>query len=1124
MTAPPLKVTFAAMRQIRHALNIWLQLESSGLEAEVNAVVALFTQKETEDNWIQMDEALSRYVAITKGTHMNPHFLTQTRKLKFAIERGVYSCLLANNHFFELMIHRFEGLADFILPALLRLCVRASKIVVTYANNALKAIIDAAGVPSLVSLLMESICAPSPSKSLRISAAECLNRLLVVNTSEKLERQIANIEACIKSGSVDSTPEVRGLIKSSFEKYKELFPARLERFTSSLPDVALKYLKVSKPAEQLGPISRKAQLLANSAVTASGGPQRQLKRTMNFAEVYTGGFVDDDCRSVDSETPSFNSDIEPSINQLQTRKAVSQSDLGKAERVVSGANDAKRKAEGLAGDNCHSLLHKTDPMVDGHVSSAILMEHGGGAKRIPAPKIPEAPNAGKPKAVRIPATANNDPGTKEKSDKQTGLHISKPALISQDKEKPKVSQSHNIKSSAVGKSIQKSIDINFDSNRALSSLKNSDWTVRLAALENAKDFVNRQSQIMSPDSAAKVNKCFDVFMLGLSDYQVKCVQGALEGLLVIFSSTFFNAEMANQVVPRVAGLIFHQPTKSKDPSLELGHSLLRLIKEKVGVTAVALASVFGLTNSEWAKNAKIRSGCSMILCELKEDDWRAISAKSSNIKAILTRLLAISVERDLQIQKSVKSCILNLQKAGGDMFWNAWIAAKPSEKKAITALFQASGITFTKTALGSMPNTDIALSAEPTYESMSSKSAPSPSIITPSCEGDRAETPTSIAAGTVHFIETHSIELESGSVESTYLEEIQHSKNDATAEAPDHSEEDISASIACERSDFGELSPPCEVETSVQNAEPFPSVSSPVFVADEPIFEKTTDMCSVSHPAADEIRDLTERETAYVTESEELQMENVINNVINEDETVPDISTELSLAAVTGSIETEFQKGFESLWLFVSNENNANGLDKIKENFLDSLLSKIECKTLDYKEALACVCLIKAVMASCFVEHRASDILAIIVFFAKHFDEDLEFEYEVDDAIQAYQHAFGAKVILGNAISSLRSTSDVTAVLLYLNLARVAYSQLYCVEENNEDMAERESQTLEMIVDLISSSCGFVRKTALDLAICICERKGQRATEDFLGQVESKKGPAQRMLTRQMMEKLRSGL
>jgi hypothetical protein len=122
---------------------------------------------------------------------------------------------------------RFEQAADFTVPPLLRLCTRANKVFVNCANTTLKAIIDNAGIPSIIPQLHDSL--QSASKSLRTCAMELLNRTIGVNSVQRLEHHVDAIENMIKTAVIDSTPEVRTLARACFDLYKDMFSSRIDK-------------------------------------------------------------------------------------------------------------------------------------------------------------------------------------------------------------------------------------------------------------------------------------------------------------------------------------------------------------------------------------------------------------------------------------------------------------------------------------------------------------------------------------------------------------------------------------------------------------------------------------------------------------------------------------------------------------------------------------------------------------------------------------------------------------------------------------------------------------------------------------------------------------------------------
>ncbi|KAJ1552781.1 hypothetical protein HK405_010039, partial [Cladochytrium tenue] len=253
-TLGPLSVTF----DLTAALT---QLDSqSALDSEVAHIATVFEVKESEDTWLQLDEALARLNAIVRGSHHLPGVVPAVKRLKLAILVALSTerTRLARTGMalVEMMAaalgDRFEPLVDITVPPLLRLCSRANKVFVSCANATLKAVVEAAGVPSIIPLLHESL--QSNSKSLRASAADCLVAVLEANNPSRIEAFADAVEAAIKLAVVDAAPEVRTLGRSAFELFKDRFPHRVDRLLVGIPEVTLKYLKVA-PVSTRRPIA-----------------------------------------------------------------------------------------------------------------------------------------------------------------------------------------------------------------------------------------------------------------------------------------------------------------------------------------------------------------------------------------------------------------------------------------------------------------------------------------------------------------------------------------------------------------------------------------------------------------------------------------------------------------------------------------------------------------------------------------------------------------------------------------------------------------------------------------------------------------------------------------------------
>lgn len=124
---------------------------------------------------------------------------------------------------------KFELLAEFLLPAVLKLTARANKVYVTSAHSTLLTCIDATqGLAFLIPLLVES--RKSPSKTLRITAGACLVKIADIAPLCKLEPFVEKIEDSIRHNILDSVPEVRELARSLFEVFSLNFEHRVHRY------------------------------------------------------------------------------------------------------------------------------------------------------------------------------------------------------------------------------------------------------------------------------------------------------------------------------------------------------------------------------------------------------------------------------------------------------------------------------------------------------------------------------------------------------------------------------------------------------------------------------------------------------------------------------------------------------------------------------------------------------------------------------------------------------------------------------------------------------------------------------------------------------------------------------
>ncbi|KAJ3239645.1 hypothetical protein HDU81_005626 [Chytriomyces hyalinus] len=719
-----------------------VELDMGGVESEVDKVASVFAVKESEETWMAMDDALTRLAAVTRGSADLIGFVACVRRLKQSLldalntdrTRLARTALLLCEVLSVSLQEKFDGLADFLLPALLRLSTRANKVIVTCATSALKTIIDNSGVPSILPMLAEHICLPSPSKSLRICAAECLNRVLEsTSASAKIDKYAEAIENAIKSGTVDSTPEVRALIRTAFESYRHVFPSRLDRFVASLPDVAAKYLKISKSGIAPNPsiLNRKAPprpRAPTASSTASSNIVRppqpvsrastvtpdSYSRSMNLAD-------DDETRSLESETPSFTFDGEDARQMHQSVKQQSVRDASKQQSV----RPAESAAAAIALAGARRLLVAQTSREAGplQLQSNHLVEHLGAAQRILKEGKPALAVAEKgatavhtlSKALRVPA-AVAAPSAESAHRVASEEHVSAPlrsatsststgasaipqtASLTANQKDTKVAKKAAVPVAAKGTAKsrkQETIDLTDTSTK----LKSSDWSVRFKVLEAISAHMSDASAAAVPASLAsdmrlKASKYCSILLLGLNDNNHKCATVSMQGLVALFDGSFAGLEMVEVVVPRLAALVYYQPTKTKAPLLDLGQRLIVNLADRFGIDVCAIACIHALNHPEFVKVVKVRGGCMAMLAELSGAEWRVVLVKPTNMKLYMTRILSQISDADATIQKSLKVCLSALHSSSSDAFWSCWAAVKPAEKKAVNTLFHSADISY----------------------------------------------------------------------------------------------------------------------------------------------------------------------------------------------------------------------------------------------------------------------------------------------------------------------------------------------------------------------------------------------------------------------------------------------
>ncbi|KAF9121537.1 hypothetical protein BGW39_010447 [Mortierella sp. 14UC] len=226
---------------------------SSGANTSVNLnyhdLDNILSQPETEHNWAQKETAIKtigaachvsighnqEYVAFIKSHRkaFSESLLTERTRLSGAACELVEKLATSMGRDFSLQF------PDIFTPALLKVCARTNKVMVTRAVKALQSIISAG---CLLTLPKACQAFTTNNKTLRIACIGLIASCIAQFSSQELEAHLGSFEPVLKEGVSDAAPEVRDTSRKSFKVYAQKFPERSSALTSTLPGNVLKYL------------------------------------------------------------------------------------------------------------------------------------------------------------------------------------------------------------------------------------------------------------------------------------------------------------------------------------------------------------------------------------------------------------------------------------------------------------------------------------------------------------------------------------------------------------------------------------------------------------------------------------------------------------------------------------------------------------------------------------------------------------------------------------------------------------------------------------------------------------------------------------------------------------------
>ncbi|KAG8914039.1 hypothetical protein FRC01_004250 [Tulasnella sp. 417] len=275
---------------------------------------------ETEDNWEKISRALQKFAALVRGgaTKLDQEFVDAVKANYKSItnsmvsERGRLSGVATDfvSSFAPRLGSRFEPLVSVIIPALVKLLMRPNKVFVNRAQACLLLIIEHCHLPSIVPHLREA--AKDKAQTLRLSAVEATLQVLehfdkslleVREGSSSIQTRrrgnVEDIETIIKDTARDANPTVRQASRKVFEKYSEIWPERVEAFTTPFSPTIRKYLNVNGSAPASKPVAALKVKPAREAPQADGpssappiaaGPSRPTRPKPNQQSASEGHF------------------------------------------------------------------------------------------------------------------------------------------------------------------------------------------------------------------------------------------------------------------------------------------------------------------------------------------------------------------------------------------------------------------------------------------------------------------------------------------------------------------------------------------------------------------------------------------------------------------------------------------------------------------------------------------------------------------------------------------------------------------------------------------------------------------------------------------------------------------
>lgn len=251
---------------------------SKDLEKEFEAMHALFSGKETEQNWIPRETQIKRLRGMLRGeVHLQyADLFVQGVKSNIdgimAIAQSLRTTLSLNAinlcvDLSQFLRSQMDSFAEPVVSCLMRMATLTKKIVVQHSQNALSTILHNVSYSSrILNVLQAGINEKAPAP--RQYSITHLRVLVETHSAHKhLIEQTGGVtvfEGSIKKALADANPGVREQGRTTYWSFHSVWPAQSARLIESLDPTARKQLEKAKTVTNPAPQPAKKGLSARS--------------------------------------------------------------------------------------------------------------------------------------------------------------------------------------------------------------------------------------------------------------------------------------------------------------------------------------------------------------------------------------------------------------------------------------------------------------------------------------------------------------------------------------------------------------------------------------------------------------------------------------------------------------------------------------------------------------------------------------------------------------------------------------------------------------------------------------------------------------------------------------------